>query len=142
MSQADIQFPKVNYGPENKEQMDELVLSEWSPFFGKDRADVFIFCMSYAYARGLEPKSITGSGTMPASAFDVEKRHLMRSLAISVEGNITIIKDSRKYVTICEEYAYAAFERIYKQIRDAFDNGVKTENILYDIINEVQRERS
>ena len=82
MSEAEIQFPDVNYGPANKEKMRELTTSEWSPFFGKAYWEVFIFSMGYAYARGLKPKKVPGTGTMPARVFVQETRHLMRSLAI------------------------------------------------------------
>ena len=58
MSETEIQFPDVNYGPANKEKMRELTTSEWSPFFGKDYWEVFIFSMGYAYAKGLKPKKV------------------------------------------------------------------------------------
>ena len=61
MSDFDINFgPWINYGNADKEngisdKMEELVSSSWSPFNGHDYAQVFIFCMSYAFAKNRLP---------------------------------------------------------------------------------------
>ena len=45
MSEEDIKFPDVNYGTANKKKYEELKNSDWSPFFGKDYWEIFIFSM-------------------------------------------------------------------------------------------------
>ena len=146
MSEAEIIFPQVNYGPANKEKMRELTTSEWSPFFGKDFWEIFIFSMGYAYAKGLKPKKVPGTGTMPARVFLQETRHLMRSLAIDhakkvgkPDPAISVIKNPRSYVAICEEYAAAGLPEIYS-ILEKRENK-PTENLLSEIINDIWKER-
>ena len=141
MSDQEIQFPDVNYGKENKEKMQELTTSEWSPFFGKDYWEVFIFCMSYAYSSKLERKKVSGTGTMPPQAFRQETRHLMRALAIGEEG-ISVIKNPRDYVKVCEEYAAAGFGEIYKIISETDTEKTPVESILFNIINDQHRNRN
>ncbi len=142
-SDSELQFPDVNYGPKNVERIKELTISEWSPFFGKDYWEVFIFSMSYAFAEKLAPaKSVPGTGTMPARVFRQETRHLMRSLAIAATGDISVIKNPRDYVKICEQYAYVGFDEIYKKIHQENTEDVPVENVLFNIINQIARERS
>ena len=135
----DINFPDVNYGKANKDKMHELTVSEWSPFFGRSFWEIFIFSMSYAYAKKLEPKSVPGTGTMPPDAFQQSTRYLMRSLAISAKNDISIIKKSKDYVKICEEYAYAGFPEVYAQIKNN-PTDKPVENILFNIISEIEKE--
>ena len=146
MSEEDIKFPDVNYGVANKKKYEELKISDWSPFFGKDYWEIFIFSMGYAYARGLPPKKVPGTGTMPARAFVQETRHLMRSLAIDhakkvgkPDPAISVIKNPRSYVAICEEYAAAGLPEIYS-ILEKRENK-PTENLLSEIINDIWKER-
>ena len=60
-SDFDINFgPWINYGKGDKknkigDKMEELVSMSWSPFNGCDYAQVFIFCMAYAVAKGFKP---------------------------------------------------------------------------------------
>ena len=141
MSDLEIQFPNVNYGIENKEKMQELTTSEWSPFFGKDYWEVFIFCMSYAYSTKMGRKKPNGTGTMPPQAFRQEIRHVMRCLAIAEEG-ISVIKNPRDYVKVCEEYAAAGFGEVYKIIRETDTEKIPVESILFNIISEQQRNQN
>ena len=141
MSDLEIQFPNVNYGIENKEKIQELTTSEWSPFFGKDYWEVFIFCMGYAYSTKMSRKKPNGTGTMPPQAFRQETRHLMRCLAIAEEG-ISVIKNPRDYVKVCEEYAAAGFGEVYKIIRETDTEKIPVESILFNIIAEQQRNQN
>ena len=148
MSEEEIKFPDVNYGAANKEKIRDLTISEWSPFFGKDYWEVFIFSMGYAYAKGLKPKKVPGTGTMPARVFGSETRHLMRSLAIDhakkagkPDPAISVIKHPRSYVTICEEYAAAGLPEIYSILEKGAHENKPTENLLAEIINDVWKER-
>lgn len=141
MSNVEIKFPKVNFGFKNKDEMTELITSEWSPFFDKDRADVFIFCMSYGFARGLTRQTVPGTGTMPPERFLEPERNLMRSLAIAETGDMEVIKNARAYVTICEEYAYAAFSEVYKICKENADARGDVHIPLYDMIDNIQNER-
>ena len=69
MSDFDIKFgPWINYGIGNKTddvkgKMTDLVQEIWSPFNGQDRAKVFIFCMAYGFAKGIEPEKPPSSGS-------------------------------------------------------------------------------
>lgn len=144
MSDVEIEFPWVNYGAsdkETKERMTELTTQNWSPFNGYDNAAVFIFCMSYAFGKDKTPMSPPkGSGSMPPSAFKMEMRDLMRSLAIAQTGDLKIIKKSsgkEGYVRICEEYAYSGFNEVYNRLKNR-DSTVSPENILNEMLDEVE----
>lgn len=148
MSDAEIEFPWVNYGAndkQKKERMLELTTQNWSPFNGYDHATVFIFCMSYAFAKNKTSMPPPGSsGSMPPSAFKTGMRDLMRSLAIAKTGNLKIIKKSsgkEGYVKICEEYAYPAFDEVYNRLKNR-DSTISAENILNEMLNEVESERN
>ena len=148
MSDAEIEFPWVNYGAsekQTKERMIELTTQNWSPFNAYDFAAVFIFCMSYAFAKDKTPMSPPGSqGSMPPSAFKTEMRDLMRSLAIAKTSNLKIIKKSsgkEGYVRICEEYAYSGFDEVYNRLKNR-DSTISAENILNEMFNEIESERN
>ena len=144
MSDVEIEFPWVNYGAgdgEVKNKMLELTTQTWSPFNGCDNAQVFIFCMSYAFAKNKTSIPPPGSsGSMPPSAFKLEMRDLMRAVAIAKTGELKIIKKSGDYVKICEGYAYSAFEEVYNRIKNR-DSEISPEMILDEMINEVESKR-
>ena len=139
MSEEDIKFPDVNYGENNKEKYNELTISEWSPFFNHNFWEIFIFSMSYGFAKNLSPIEPTGKGTLNAKMFSPPTRHLMRSLAIKDTGDISVIKDSNKVVKICEKYANAGFQEIYTKIKNR-PSEKPLEKIFTDMINEINRD--
>lgn len=146
MTLDEINFPDVNYGHDNKEKYYELTTNEWSPFIGCEYWEVFIFSMSYAYAKGIKAEKITGAGSMPSTVFQIGTRDLMRALAIDHQlksGNphaIDIIKSPKEYVKLCELYAYAGFKEIYNIIKN--NNGEnKTNDILMNLIKEISNSR-
>ncbi len=136
----EINFPDVKYGTINKENYLELTEAEWSPFYGYYYWEIFIFSMSYAYAKGLPPKKVPGVGNMKANVFQQPTRDLMRALAIDHTKDLNIIKDPKAYVKICEEFAYVGFDEILKRIKkNPSSNPV--EDILMNMINEINQER-
>ena len=151
MSLDEISFPDVNYGDGNKQKIKDLTVWEFSPFFGCDYWEIFIFCMSYAYVKGIFAKSVPGVGTMPAKAFQTKSRDLMRALAIDYTNSqqkknntsnpLDIIKNPKEYVKICERYAYAGFNEIYNIIQNVDGQKTKTEDILMNLIKEISSSR-
>ncbi len=135
MKEADILFPDVNYGDKNKEKYNELVNKEWSPFLDHPIWEVFIFCMSYAYAKKLSPIEPTGKGTMNAKVFLSPTRYLMRALAIDHYKDISVIKDTNKVVKICEQFANAGIEEVYYRFSRSENNG----SVFLEMINEINQ---
>lgn len=142
MSNFDIDFgPWINYGNANQTdqigfKMQQLTTQEWSPFNGHDMAKVFIFCMSYAFAKKRELQKPPGSGSMPASAFDQEMRNLMKFVAIDKKKDLDIITNAKEVVKICEGYAYAGFLEVYDKIANR-DSSISPETILESLIQKV-----
>lgn len=139
--QEDIQFPDVNYGEDNREAYDELITSPWSPFYEHTHWELFVFCMSYAYAKKLEPSEPSGKGTLNAKVFLTPTRHLMRSLAIDYYDDISVIKDSSKVVRICEKFANVGI----KEVHFKFKNRPSEKPILsvfLDMKNEINQSQN
>ena len=142
MSNFDIDFGQwVNYGNANKTdqigfKMQQLTTQVWSPFNGHDMAKVFIFCMSYAFAKKREPQKPPGNGSMPASAFDQEMRNLMKFIAIASKKDLDVITNAKEVVKICEGYAYAGFLEVYNEIANR-DSSIPPETILESLIQTV-----
>lgn len=146
MSDFDINFgPWLNYGNSNREdqigdKMEELISAKWSPFNGCDKAQVFIYCMAYAFAKGRKPRYPPGgksSGSMPASAFKSDMRNFMKVLAISHENGLDVVADPKAVVKIGQGYAYAAFLDVYHMIKNR-KSEVSNEQILEKILHEVE----
>ena len=137
MSDFDINFPAwINYGKgdrENKigDKMNELVTATWSPFNGCDIAQVFIFCMAYAAAKGRIPQKPPGSsGSMPGSAFKKDMRDFMKVVAITHTNKLEVTTDPKEVVKIAEGFAYASFLEVYDKIQQGIKNGITSKNIL------------
>lgn len=149
MSDFDINFgPWINYGnadKENKitEKMEELSTMPWSPFNGCDYAQIFIFCMSYAFAVGRKPVSppSKGSGSMPASAFKRDMRDFMKAVAIAHTKDLDVITKPNEVVKICEGFAYASFLEVYDKIKNR-DTSISNEMILDSILQEIDSKRN
>lgn len=133
----DINFPGARTGTANTSRYKELVESAWSPFVGYRYWNVFIFSMSYAFAKKLEPKPVSGERNMPADVFLAHTRNLMRALAIEHEGDLNIIKKSEEYVKICEEYANAGFQEVYRIIKTNDIDKIKPEDLLLNLIKNI-----
>ena len=133
----DINFPGARTGTANTSRYKELVESAWSPFVGYRYWNVFIFSMSYAFVKKLEPKPVSGERNMPADVFTAHTRNLMRALAIEHEGDLNIIKKSEEYVKICEEYANAGFQELYQIIKTNDIDTVKAEDLLLNLIKTI-----
>ena len=140
MSDFDIKFgPWLNYGKKDiGSKMNDLITESWSPFNGCDTAQVFIYCMAHAFARGKSPQKppTDGSGSMPASSFKRDMRDFMKSLAIAHEGRLDVIADPKRVVEIGEGYAFAGFEEIYDKIKNR-NSRVSPEQILEQILREI-----
>lgn len=144
MSLDEINFPDVNYGSDNKDKIYELTHQEHSPFYDCEYWEVFIFCMSYAYAKGFEMKKVPGVGSLPARVFQTSSRNLMRAVAIDhlnsqrkkndTSNPLDIIKNPKEYVKICESYAYSGFNEIYNIITQNDTNKIKNEELLMNLI--------
>ena len=147
-SDFDINFgPWINYGKGDKtnqigDKMEELVSMSWSPFNGCDYAQVFIFCMAYAVAKGFKPNKPPGSGgSMPASAFKSEMRNFMKAVAITHENDLDIITKPNEVVKICEGYAYAGFLEVYDTIKNR-DSTISAEMVIDSILHEIETEHT
>lgn len=138
----DINFPKIKYGTKNEDKYKELTEAEWSPFLGHFYWEIFIFSMSYAYAKGLVPESVPGVGSLPSNVFQQDTRDLMRSLAIDYKKDLNILKDTASYVKICEEFAYAGFDSVYKTIVENNLDKTPVEDILFNMIKEIHNEQN
>jgi len=139
MSDFDIKFgPWLNYGKGKiGKEMDELVTESWSPFNGYNIAQVFIYCMSYAFAKGKNPeKPPPGSGSMPASAFDHDMRDFMKALAVAHTKDLDVVTDPKKVVAIGEGYAFAGFQDVYDKIKNR-KSDISPESILEDILRKI-----
>ena len=149
MSDFDINFgPWINYGNSDKEnrigeKMAELTSVSWSPFNGCDYAQVFIFCMSYAFARGRIPRSPpkAGGGSMPASAFKRDMRDFMKVVAIAHTKNLDVITNPNEVVKICEGYAYASFLEVYDTIKNR-KSTISNEMILDSFLQDIESKRA
>ncbi len=149
MSSFDINFgPWINYGKSDKEndiggKMDELTSKTWSPFNGCDYAQVFIFCMAYAFAKGRRPESppSKGGGSMPASAFKEDMRDFMKAVAIAHTKDLEVITRPNEVVKICEGYAYASFLEVYNMIKNK-DSSISGEMILDSFLQEIKSKQN
>ncbi len=137
----DINFPDPKYGDKNKDDYYDLTNNSWSPFYNYHYWEVFIFSMSYAYAKGEIPKPPTGSLALPANVFQQPTRDLMRALAIDKTNNLDLIKNPKEYVKICEGFAYVGFDLIKKKIDASDPDDPHPEDILMDLIREISQER-
>ena len=149
MSDFDINIkPWIDYGIGDKEnnikqKMTDLVSMSWSPFNESDRAQVFIFCMSYAFAKGRIPKDLpkSGGGSLPASAFKKDMRDYMKVVAIVHTNSLDIITKPVEVVNICEKYAYAGFLEVYDKIKNR-NSSITNEMIMESLLNEIESERT
>ncbi|MDI1495469.1 MAG: hypothetical protein K8823_777 [Cenarchaeum symbiont of Oopsacas minuta] len=132
-------FPDINYGESNKHMYTELINNSWSPFFEHSIWEIFIFCMSYAYAKKLNPKDPDGKGTLNSKVFKPNTRYIMYALAIDHYDDIEVIKNSNKVVKICEEYANVGIKKIYQIFKNK-PSEVPIEKIFQDMISEINEE--
>lgn len=139
MSDFDIKFgPWLNYGRKSiGEKMEELITDVKSPFNGCTIAQVFIYCMAYAFAKGKTPQKppSEGGGSMPASAFNKEMRDFMKVIAVAHYENLDMVINPKKVVAIGEQYAFAGFKDIYDKISNQSKN-IKDVQILKQILED------
>ena len=133
----DVKFPDVVYDRSFRDKMGDLINEEWSPFKGRTMADVYIYAMAYAFSHNMKPKALDPKPMkLPPYAFDIEKRTLMRSLAIHVKNDIRVIKNNSEVVTICSEYANAGLGSIYNALKNK-NHMITSEDVLEGFLEEL-----
>ena len=148
----DIEFPLVNFGggaggdQNAKQAMFDLTHEIYSPFNGCDNWQVFIFCCTYGFGKKKIRKPVPGKGTLPTTAFRGNTRDVMRAIAIAETKDLRVIKKATGkdgYVRICEEFAYASLNEVYKRIRTMDDGTEKSgEDVLNKMIHEMENSRN
>jgi len=148
----DIEFPLVNFGGGSggdqnaKQAMFDLTHEIYSPFNGCDNWQVFIFCCTYGFGKKKIRKPVPGKGTLPTTAFRGNTRDVMRAIAIAETKDLRVIKKATGkdgYVRICEEFAYASLNEVYKRIRTMDDDTEKSgEDVLNKMIKEMENSRN
>ena len=148
----DIEFPLVNFGggaggdQNAKQAMFDLTHEIYSPFNGCDNWQVFIFCCTYGFGKKKIRKPVPGKGTLPTTAFRGNTRDVMRAIAIAETKDLRVIKKATGkdgYVRICEEFAYASLNEVYKRIRTMDDDTEKSgEDVLNKMIKEMENSRN
>ena len=148
----DIEFPLVNFGGGSggdqnaKQAMFDLTHEIYSPFNGCDNWQVFIFCCTYGFGKKKIRKPVPGKGTLPTTAFRGNTRDVMRAIAIAETKDLRVIKKATGkdgYVRICEEFAYASLDEVYKRIRTMDDDTEKSgEDVLNKMIKEMENSRN
>jgi hypothetical protein len=139
-------FPAfVNYGQHSKDimaQYREITHESWSPFLGRRFVDLFLFCMAYAYSRGIEPENPKGAGNgIPKSVFTDEKMFdYMKFVAISSTNSLETGADAKKTVRICEGYAFAGFKKLYQRLQTLNSEKLKPDKKIKILIDESQNE--
>ena len=77
-------------------------------FYNKRHLDIFIYAMSIGKHYGKKSKLKDRSNSLPVDALKEDEIWLMIATALSEsDTNLEILKDGKKIVQICEEYANA-----------------------------------
>ena len=129
-------FPDINYGESNKRMYHDLINYPWSPFFEHSIWEIFIFCMSYAYAKKLKPKDPDGKGTLNSKVFRRNTRYIMYALAIDHTNDVGVIKNLNGVVKICEGFANVGIQKIYQIFKNK-SSEISVEKIFLDMISEI-----
>lgn len=98
-----------------------------TPFSSMTMADVFIYAMSLGFnsKRKIPIHNNEKSLTLPASAFDSQKRWLMRTIAVLDSNELEIILDNSKVVQIAESYANTGID----MLKDLDNESIRAEDI-------------
>lgn len=127
-SSFEIKFPKyVSYRKPDQEFYTKMVHQDSNtPFSGLRRSDVFIYSMSLGFnaKRKTQFQKDEKSNSLPARAFDLSMRWLMRALAASETGSLEIILDNNKVVEIAESYANTGIDIL----KDLYNSHIKEDD--------------
>ena len=117
-SELDIKFPEIYYDGTKSNMYDELKTSQASPFYNRTYADIFLFAMALAKKNRIQPKSLEKPTKMPPGAFNGKMRVFMRSIMIDEQADVYSIRDNTALRHMCEKYANAGIDTLYKKIKD------------------------
>ena len=132
-SELDIKFPEIHYDGTKAEMYEYLKLDESSPFYGRTHADIFLFAMALAKKTKITRKKLEKPAKLPASAFSGQMRTFMRSIMIEECHDVYVLKDNGKMRHMCEEYANAGIDTLYRKIKNKpFEKG--GEDVLAELI--------
>lgn len=137
----EIKFPNVGNRKQDGEFYGKLIDKgeTGSPFSGLMMSDVFIYAMALGFNEGQKTSFLVGekAANMPASAFDNDKRWLMRVIAVKDTGDLKTILDNKKVVQIAEQYANTGIEKLRELDKNSSEDGELYEDHLrahYDSI--------
>jgi len=87
------------------EDFRNLVKEKHSPFADSQNKDIFLAAMVIGYHEGGRIPLRNREGFFREEYLSDEERALIRSVAVSTEGNLTVLLDEQKVYSIAEEYA-------------------------------------
>ena len=141
----EINFPKyVSYRKSDQRLYQNLVDKNSStPFSGLYMSDVFVYAMSLGFNIGRPTPFLEGEKlpTLPARAFDVNKRWLMRALAVTVTEDLEIITNNDKVVDIAEGFANTGIDilkNLWEQSKLDDDGSAAFESDLRKHIDQIK----
>lgn len=117
---------------------DSIVENEKSPFFKHTKTDVFVAAAAIGYyLKKSEPISKRQDLFLVSTMSRDEKGRLwiMKSIAISIVG-LEALKDLKKVIKICEEYANCGIDWLYRAHAEEVDICADLSEKMSDIINE------
>ena len=126
----------------NKSHMyEELRIDKNSIFCNHTKTDIYIMSLTLGYYFKESKEIPSGSkqdlfvSTTLGSDSD-EKIWIMKSIAIALEG-ISVLKDLRKIFKICDGYANAGIERLYKIHKESDDESGELAMMMQDALDDV-----
>lgn len=103
----------------------DLVNEKHSPFYGKDLKDVFIFSMALGFVLKKRKPLRKRRDVADISVFTGRQLLLIKSIAVSTEGNLEILMDGKKVFNIAEEYANEGIYLLHELIFESKEDPLK-----------------
>ena len=97
----------------------------YSPFFGMNIKDVFIFSMALGFALRKRKDLQKRKDVADVDVFSEDHLLLIKCIAVNSEGNIEILMDEKKTFEIAEEFANGGISILYEIIFKTKEDPIK-----------------
>jgi len=89
---------------------------EDGPFKGRENKELFLLAMGIGFHERSQKKLKSKEGYVRTEYLSDEEKAIIKSIAISKEGDLSILLDKKKVYSIAEEYAAAGIKILSEKV--------------------------
>ena len=115
------------------------ILADDSPLAGMSRKRAFLLAMATGHREGKYSEVLTDRETYVRNEYlTPEERAIIDAIAVHLDGNLSVLSDTKRVFTIAEGYASGGLKSLYQQVFEG-EYGTYSKRIEAELRNVIKK---